>query len=164
MAASDIFVLVTGAKSGIGAAAVGALAEAGFVPIATDVKPILDADLPAGAVRWEHSLDVSDEAQVAAAVQQIEDRGGAIAGLVNAAGILGKMHPPERLQMKDWDREIAVDLRGTSLMCREVGARMERRRTGSIVNVASIVAGSPAPVHAYGPAKGVRSLRPSHGS
>jgi NAD(P)-dependent dehydrogenase (short-subunit alcohol dehydrogenase family) len=63
------------------------------------------------------------------------------------------MHAPERLRMGDWDREIAVDLRGTYLMCRAVGAQMAQRGRGSIVNIASIVAISSAPVHGYGPAK-----------
>jgi NAD(P)-dependent dehydrogenase (short-subunit alcohol dehydrogenase family) len=146
-------VLVTGAMSGIGAAAVEALAQAGFIAIATDLKPRSDSVLPPSALLWEQPLDVSDEAQVAAGVAEIEARYGPLSGLVNAAGILGKMHAPDRLRMSDWDREIAVDLRGTYLMCREVGSRLARRGQGTIVNVASVVAMSPAPVHGYGPAK-----------
>jgi NAD(P)-dependent dehydrogenase (short-subunit alcohol dehydrogenase family) len=78
---------------------------------------------------------------------------GPITGLVNAAGVLGKMHPPQRLRMADWDREMAVDLRGTYLMCRTVGACMALRSAGSIVNIASVAGMTSAPVHGYGPAK-----------
>lgn len=145
-------VVVTGGRSGIGAAAVTALAEAGFRPLTLDIT--VDgpgADPP--AIDWPDPVDVSDEAAVAAAVEAIERGHGPIAGLVNAAGILGRMRPPERLRMEHWDREIAVDLRGTFLMCRAVGPRMAARRSGAIVNVASVVGVTSAPVHGYGPAK-----------
>jgi NAD(P)-dependent dehydrogenase (short-subunit alcohol dehydrogenase family) len=145
-------VIVTGGMSGIGAAVVEALAQSGFVPIAVDIKP-RDIRFPTPALRWDQPFDVSDEAQVSRGVAEIEARHGPAVGLVNAAGILGKMHPPDRLRMADWDREIAVDLRGTFLMCREVGAKMAQRGHGSIVNIASVVACSSAPVHGYGPAK-----------
>lgn len=144
--------VVTGGRSGIGAAAVTALAEAGFRPLTLDIA--VDgpgADLP--AIHWPDPVDVSDEVAVARAVEAIEQAHGPIAGLVNAAGILGRMHPPERLRMEHWDREIAVDLRGTFLMCRAVGPRMAARRSGAIVNVASVVGVTSAPVHGYGPAK-----------
>jgi NAD(P)-dependent dehydrogenase (short-subunit alcohol dehydrogenase family) len=152
MSSPNKTVIVTGGMSGIGAAVVEALAESGFVPVAIDIKP-RDIQFPALALRWDQPFDVSDEAQVSEGVAEIEGRHGPVAGLVNAAGILGKMHPPDRLRMADWDREIAVDLRGTFLMCREVGARMAQRGHGSIVNIASVVASSSAPVHGYGPAK-----------
>ena len=146
-------VVVTGGMSGIGAAAVEALAQAGFVPIAVDIKPRSDVALPQAALRWDKPVDISDEAQVSVGVAEIERCHGPITGLVNAAGILGKMHPPDRLRLADWDREIAVDLRGTFLMCRELGSRMAQRGHGSIVNIASVVGISSAPVHGYGPAK-----------
>jgi NAD(P)-dependent dehydrogenase (short-subunit alcohol dehydrogenase family) len=63
------------------------------------------------------------------------------------------MHTPERIKLENWDREMAVDLRGTFLVCREVGARMARRGRGAIVNVASIAGMSSAPAHAYAAAK-----------
>ena len=69
------------------------------------------------------------------------------------AGVLGKMHAPQRLRMSDWDREIAVDLRGTYLTCRAAGARMAARGAGAIVNIASIAGMTSGPLHGYGPAK-----------
>jgi len=146
-------VLVTGGLSGIGAAAAAVLAGDGFQPIVADIATKPETMTPAGVLLWPSPLDVSDEAAVDSAIAGIEARHGALAGLVNAAGILGKMHRPERLKMADWDREIAVDLRGTYLMCRAAGARMAGRGAGSIVNVASVVGSAAAPVHGYGPAK-----------
>lgn len=145
-------VVVTGGRSGIGAAAVTALAETGLQPLTLDIVVDRPGADPA-AINWPDPVDISDEAAVAAAVEAIEQEHGRIAGLVNAAGILGRMHPPERLRMEHWDREIAVDLRGTYLMCRAVGPRMAGRGGGSIVNVASVVGMSSGPVHGYGPAK-----------
>lgn len=98
-------------------------------------------------------MDVTSEAAVQSAVLEIESRFGSIAGLVNAAGILGKMHSPERLRMSDWDRELAVDLRGTYLPCRALGPLMAQRGGGSIVNIASIAGMTSAPLHGYAPAK-----------
>lgn len=153
MGSSGQFVLVTGGLSGIGAAAATVLAEEGFVPIISDIATKPESRAADGCRLWPQSLDVSDESVVEAAVASIEEQHGPLAGLVNAAGILGKMHRPERLKMSDWDREMAVDLRGTFLMCRAVGTRMAARKAGAIVNVASVVGSLAAPVHGYGPAK-----------
>lgn len=153
MTTHDKLVLVTGGLSGIGAAAASALAADGFTPVIADIATRADSRAADSCRLWPSPLDVSDEAAVEAAVAAIEAQMGPLAGLVNAAGILGKMHRPERLRMADWDREMAVDLRGTFLMCRAVGARMASRGAGSIVNVASVVGSAAAPVHGYGPAK-----------
>jgi NAD(P)-dependent dehydrogenase (short-subunit alcohol dehydrogenase family) len=146
-------VLITGGRSGIGAATAAVLAGAGLRPVVTDIASPLAEERVEGALIWETPFDVSDEAAVAHEVAAIEQSLGPLSGLVNAAGILGRMLPPAKLRMADWDREMAVDLRGTYLMCREVGTRMAARGRGAIVNVASIVSLSSAPVHGYAPAK-----------
>lgn len=146
-------VVVTGGLSGIGAATAVAAAVKGWRVVVLDRAARIDTVSSPGVAVFPESVDISDEAAVAAACEEIEGRHGPIIGLVNAAGILGKMHPPSRLAMSDWDREIAVDLRGTFVVCRDVGSRMARRKTGAIVNVASVVGMLSAPVHGYGPAK-----------
>jgi NAD(P)-dependent dehydrogenase (short-subunit alcohol dehydrogenase family) len=150
---SPDLVVVTGGLSGIGAAAAQLLAAAGIGVIVLDRAASVTSAAPAGIEVYPSSVDISDEGAVGEACTAIEDRNGPITGLVNAAGILGKMHPPHRLTLADWDREIAVDLRGTFVMCREIGERMRKRRHGAIVNVASVVGMLSAPVHGYGPAK-----------
>lgn len=145
-------VIVTGGASGIGAAVVALLAGRGARPIALDIAPAQHGHGGPG-LTWAASVDVSDEDAVGTAVAAIEAEHGAVAGLVNAAGVLGKMHRPERLRMADWDREMAVDLRGVYLMCRAVGSRMAARGEGAIVNVASVAGMSSGPLHGYGPAK-----------
>ena len=153
MSSGKGLVLVTGGLSGIGLATQAALHEAGFQAVAVDIATKPTSSVPAPAILWPYPLDVSDETAVTREVEAIERQHGPLVGLVNAAGILGKMHRPHRLKLSVWDREMAVDLRGTFIMCREVGTRMVNRRHGSIVNVASIVSLSSAPVHGYGPAK-----------
>lgn len=149
---SRSLVIVTGGRRGIGAAVVDALVEAGTPVVILDIEEAT-ARHGSGAAVWSHRADVSDDAAVADVVAEIEDKHGPVSGLVNAAGVLGKMHPPARLRMADWDREMSVDLRGTYVMCREVGSRMARRRSGAITNIASVAGMSSAPVHGYGPAK-----------
>jgi NAD(P)-dependent dehydrogenase (short-subunit alcohol dehydrogenase family) len=145
-------VVVTGGRSGIGAAAAVALVEAGFAAIVVDLDPPA-ASADAKVLFWETPVDVSDATAAAASVAGIEARHGPIHGLVNAAGILGKMHTPDRIRLENWNREMAVDLGGTFLMCREAGARMAARGRGAIVNVASVAGMTSAPAHAYAVAK-----------
>lgn len=144
--------VVTGGGRGIGAAVVDALLEGAARIVILDIEDCAPRPGAETSV-WSRRIDVSDDQAVADAVADIEANHGPVSGLVNAAGVLGKMHAPERLRMADWDREMAVDLRGTYLMCREVGSRMARRRAGSVVNIASIAGMTSAPVHGYGPAK-----------
>jgi NAD(P)-dependent dehydrogenase (short-subunit alcohol dehydrogenase family) len=150
---SSRLVVVTGGLSGIGAAAANAVAARGQRVVVLDRAPIATTSPPPGIIVYPEAVDVASETAVAAACTGIENDHGSITGLVNAAGILGKMHPPHRLALADWDREISVDLRGTFITCREVGTRMCRRQNGAIVNVASVAGMLSAPVHGYGPAK-----------
>lgn len=144
-------VVVTGGGSGIGAATAQALCEAGFCALVLDIAP--PAAAADGAVVWPNPVDVTDAKALPDVVHAIEERHGPVYGLVNAAGILGRMHPPERLRQAHWDRELDVDLRGSWLACRHFGAAMTARGRGAIVNVASVVGMSSGPVHGYGPAK-----------
>jgi NAD(P)-dependent dehydrogenase (short-subunit alcohol dehydrogenase family) len=146
-------IIVTGGISGIGAATAAAAAAKGRRVVVLDRAAQPETVSSAGVTVFPESVDISNEVAVAAACEKIERQHGRITGLVNAAGILGKMHTPARLTMSDWDREIAVDLRGTFVTCREVGSRMARRQAGAIVNVASVVGMVSAPVHGYAPAK-----------
>jgi NAD(P)-dependent dehydrogenase (short-subunit alcohol dehydrogenase family) len=71
-------------------------------------------------------------------IADIEDAHGPITGLVNAAGVFGKMHTAARVRMDNWDREINIDLRGTFLVTRGVGIRRaEWGRAGVRVNAVS---------------------------
>src|SRR6266568_4708266 len=103
-------VIVTGGLSGIGAAAARALSERGQGVVVIDLAAATTAqpETPSNIVAHDEPVDVSDETMVARSCETIERRHGPVSGLVNAAGILGKMHPPHRLALADWDREIAA--------------------------------------------------------
>ncbi|WP_454626116.1 SDR family NAD(P)-dependent oxidoreductase [Bradyrhizobium cenepequi] len=148
---ADGLVLVTGGSRGIGAATAALLADQGQRVVIVDIapEPLVGTD----AILWPAPFDVASEATVTAGVADIEAAHGPITGLVNAAGVFGKMHRIERVRMEQWDREVNIDLRGTFLVARSVGVRMAERRNGAIVNVASVAGMTSGPIHAYTAAK-----------
>ena len=146
---ADGIILVTGGSRGIGAATATLLAEQGNKVVVVDIQP----EPIAGAILWPAPFDVASESAVVSGVADIEKAHGPITGLVNAAGIFGKMHRLEKVRMEQWDREVNIDLRGTFMVARSVGVRMAERRHGAIVNVASVAGMTSGPIHAYTAAK-----------
>ena len=120
---------MTGAGSGIGAAVARSLAAAGAEVTVADLSPHAVAD-ELGARALE--LDVRDEAQVAAAMNDLDL-------LVNVAGIGSTTNAPET-PLDVWENVFAVNARGTFLCCKHAIPGMAARGGGSIVNVASVAA------------------------
>ena len=130
--------IVTGAASGIGRAAAARLAEEGAAVMGADLAE------PSGDDDWSFTTtDVTDEDAVAWLVQAAVAFGGAVDGLVNAAGVAGG-GPVHLLPAGEWDRVIAVNLTGTYLVAKHVLAQMLRQtvradgQRGSVVTIASI--------------------------
>src|SRR4030081_3910831 len=108
--------LLTGGSRGIGAATAMLLAEQGQRVVIVDIVPEPLAGTK--TILWPAPFDVASESSVVGGIADIEAAHGPITGLVNAAGVFGKMHPVERVRMDNWDREINIDLRGTFLVSR----------------------------------------------
>jgi NAD(P)-dependent dehydrogenase (short-subunit alcohol dehydrogenase family) len=124
--------VVTGAASGIGRAVALAYARAGGTVHALDRHPAV-AGLEAGIT--SHVVDLADAPAVERAFAAIQDQ-GPVDVLVNNAGIIF-FKPVEEVTVEDWDRLMAVNLRGPFLCTRAVAAGMKARRRGAILNVSS---------------------------
>ncbi len=130
--------LVTGAGSGIGQAIARRLARDGYHVMLNDLHEERAQALAAeiGSAAASIGGDVSCEADVARMAGFAQERFGAITHLVNNAGHVHQS-PFIDLEPADFDRMIAVHLRGTYLCCRAVLGGMLERKSGIIVNIAS---------------------------
>jgi NAD(P)-dependent dehydrogenase (short-subunit alcohol dehydrogenase family) len=133
--------LITGGGRGIGAATAEALARKGAdVIIASRTEAELTATVAqlrtAGLSASALVLDVADEAAVDAAFAGIVAEQGRLDILVNNAAILLGA-PFAEMAMADWDRLLAVNLRG-AVLCARQAFRLMRQRGGAIVNVSSL--------------------------
>jgi 3-oxoacyl-[acyl-carrier protein] reductase len=130
--------IVTGAGSGIGRAIALRLAADGYSVMVNDFRAAA-----ASAVASEIGMrarstggDVSDAGDVAAMVAETEAAFGPVTHLVNCAGHVHQARFDD-LTVEDFDRMIAVHLRGTFLCTRAVIGGMLARKSGVVVNVAS---------------------------
>jgi NAD(P)-dependent dehydrogenase (short-subunit alcohol dehydrogenase family) len=133
--------LVTGAARGIGRACAIALAQAG-ADVALGFRDLAaDGALPAiieglGRKALPLQLDVTRRTEIEAAVERALAHFGRIDVLVNNAGI-GPPRPAEDVTEEDFDRTLAVNLKGTFFVSQAVGRAMLPRRSGRIVNLSS---------------------------
>lgn len=125
---ADRTVLVTGGASGLGAAVVGGLVQAGDVPVVLDVKA------PGGDVAWEE-VDLADARAAEKAVRRAAEVTGGLDGVVTAAGT-DACGDFTQVAAEDWERVIAVNLVGTAAVVRAALPWLEQRR-GRLVTVAS---------------------------
>jgi 2-hydroxycyclohexanecarboxyl-CoA dehydrogenase len=135
-------VLVTGAARGIGAAIADALAAGGWSVAVGDLDEA-GAVATAAALTGAHGvpavgigMDIVDLGAVRAAVARVERELGPVEALVNNAGI-DVIKPFVESTEDEWDRIIAVNLRGTIGCCRAVLDGMIERQSGRIVSIAS---------------------------
>lgn len=132
--------LITGAGSGIGAGTAKAAVQAGDRVVAT----ARNLDKVRGALRdvtGENlafvQLDVADEGQAKAAVEEAVQRFGRIDVLVNNAGysLLGNF---EEMATADIERQFAANFYGVVYLMRAVLPVMRKRRSGHIINISSV--------------------------
>lgn len=145
--------LVTGGASGIGLATAGILVERGWRVVVADIDAALCASAAAGIGAAAVPFDVVDEHATAAAIDAIEDRIGPVEALMANAGLIQRGGLAEELPLDEFDRVVAVNLRGVYVSCMTAGQRMARRGAGGIVITGSVTAWRTAPLHAYAPTK-----------
>lgn len=135
--------LVTGGASGLCRAMAWGLACHGADIALVDRDPggaaACAAEMAAASGRRvrAYGADVSDERQVEAAVAKVIDEFGRVDVLVNGAGH-NIRKPLLDFTQAEFDSLLQVHVRGAFLLCRAVGLGMQARRSGSIINIASI--------------------------
>jgi 3-oxoacyl-[acyl-carrier protein] reductase len=86
---------------------------------------------------FTYGADVSNSDQVHGMIKKTLDHFGSIDLLVNNAAIFSPI-PFEKLTEAIWDKTIETNLKGTFLCAREVGEHMMHKRSGAIINIASL--------------------------
>jgi NAD(P)-dependent dehydrogenase (short-subunit alcohol dehydrogenase family) len=132
--------LVTGAARGIGEAIADRLAASGSRVIYADCADAGPAAAKsAGAVAMK--MDVTNRAQIDAAIGRIVDDYGHLDILVNNAGVNTAKHRVtiDEFPRAEWDRLIAVDLTGLYEVSQAAARVMRVQRSGRIINIASVV-------------------------
>ena len=134
--------IVTGAGQGIGRAVALALAQAGASVAAIDInaaaaKATADAIAALGRRSLALETDVGDLGAVDKMVAQVVDAFGSIDVLVNNAGVTRRAYIMD-LTEGDWDRIMRVNGKGVFFCLQRVAREMIPRRSGAIVNIASI--------------------------
>ena len=132
--------LVTGSTRGIGRSIAETLASAGarVAVVGRELSRAETAAAEIGHGAKGFACDVSDTAQVATLVSDVEAAFGTLDILVNNAG-LTKDNVVMRLKDEDWDAVINANLRGAFATIRAASRGMMKRRSGRIINISSVV-------------------------
>lgn len=136
-------VIITGCALGIGRATCILLAKEGGRVAVTDILDT-EGQQVAGEIKnqggtaefWH--LDVSNEKEVKKTFADIHQRFGNINVLVNNAGISGVSKPTDEITEEEWDRVMAVNVKGVFFCTKHVIPFMKKSGDGSIINLSSI--------------------------
>lgn len=134
--------IVTGAASGIGRGIAIALAGEGMRVAIIDLAPpgqsqaVVAAIEAAGGSAFALQADVSDEASAVAAVNDAAQRLGGLDLLVSSAGLIADA-PLLQTSIADFDRIMAVNVRGTFIVGREALRILAAQQHGRVINIAS---------------------------
>lgn len=159
----DTTVIVTGGATGIGASYATAFAERGANVVVADIREDDGHSLVERLRAKDHSAsfvltDVSVERDTELMARRALDEYGRIDVLINNAALymdIEKKRPFDEIPLEEWDRLMAVNVRGVWLCTRAVAGYMKEARAGKIINIASSVfhAGVPNFSH-YNASKG----------
>jgi len=136
-------IVITGASSGLGAAAARLLAESGATLILgarrADRIRSLARDLSDGTGGFAIAVptDVTDALQVQRLVDEAVSRFGRIDVMLNNAGVM-PLSPLDRYKVDEWDRMIDVNIKGVLYGIAAALPHMQKQKSGHIINVASV--------------------------
>jgi gluconate 5-dehydrogenase len=151
--------LVTGSSRGLGRAMAEGLAQAGAAIVlngadAGRLASAAEAMRKAGHSVHEARFDVTDEAAITAAFEELDAKGVGVDILINNAGIQFRS-PMLELATADWRRVIDTNLTAAFVIGREAARRMVKRGHGKIINIGSLTSDAArATIAPYAAAKG----------
>ncbi len=155
MRLQDKTAVVTGAGSGFGAGIAAKFAAEGARVMVADINAQSAADVAAAVGGVASTVDVADNASVAAMADAALVAFGYVDILVNNAGITHLPMPLEDVPEDDFDRVLAVNAKSVYLTAKHLVPHMKSRGTGAILNVASTAGISPRPnLNWYNASKG----------
>ena len=143
MKLQDKVCIVTGAASGIGREIANTYAREGGKVVIADLnkaaaQAAADVIVAAGGVAMAVAMDVTDEAQVNAAVAEVVAAYGGVDVLVSNAGIQ-IVHPVEEFPFADWKKMLAIHLDGAFLTTKACMPHMQKSgKGGSIIYMGSV--------------------------
>lgn len=147
--------VITGGAQGIGLAIATRLAADGARVAIWDRDIALAQEAAQKLGGLACAVDVADDASVTAAARQTCDTLGPVAILVTSAGVAGRNAKVMDYDPAEWDRVIAINLRGTFLCCRACLPQMVDTGYGRIVTIASVAGKEGNPnAGAYSASKG----------
>jgi NAD(P)-dependent dehydrogenase (short-subunit alcohol dehydrogenase family) len=140
----DKVVLVTGANGGMGLAITTALIENGALVVASDIAEVASPRLTAqSGVTYVHA-DIANEQAVSGLINAVSKRHGRFDCAVNAAAIEFETVPLAECETADFDRIMAINLRGLFLCMKyELRAMLAQSSDCAIVNLASTTSFQP---------------------
>jgi NAD(P)-dependent dehydrogenase (short-subunit alcohol dehydrogenase family) len=136
----DKVAVITGGASGIGEGTVRLFIDEGARVVIADVQDDKGArlvDTLGGRAVYQHT-DVGEEEQVKAALQRAVDEYGRLDCLFNNAGFGGAIGPIQDIPIDEYDRTMAVLLRGVFLGMKHAAPIMKAQGSGSIISTASV--------------------------
>jgi len=155
MRLKDKTAIVTGGGSGFGAEIARRFAREGARVMVADINAAGAQEIAAEIGGIAQTVDVADDASVAAMAKAALDGLGHVDILVNNAGITHTRGPLEEVSEADFDRTFAVNAKSVYLTARHLVGAMKVRGSGVILNMASTAGVSPrAHLNWYNASKG----------
>ena len=161
-------VLISGGAQGIGLSTAEEFAKQGALVAVLDIdlvgaQKVADSINQTGQRAIAIKTDVTSEASVISSLKSVNDIFNGIDIIINSAGGYGKLTSVEEMPVDEWDRTVALNMRGTFLVCKHAIGYLKKSKAGRIINVSSIsgrtLFGSTSPAYASSKAATIQLTR-----